>query len=319
MFMLSRMRSALAAGCPDPTLARALTALKTLRRVVRDPNFPFAEHLVDAYFTAFGEALRYVYIDMLAPFLPTEAQLRSITPSTTVPSSTVFLFGICTHTLRIASTRRPTPAERLFRLLTTQFQTPVLLGIFCLMAYYDDEMPADHLDAALTVGLALDPTHPLFVLTRARLAPPAEREHWARRGLQATSAPLYTVMFQACIDPVTVDTGLYERCVRPWLPAFVDRAVLRPLFEGRANTVDMDAYTLAFTCDGCDAFALHLRRGVCSRACARRQHRRSPEKAFAALKLSVEALACATCGGRRNACYCTALSFFESRRSSSSS
>ncbi len=318
MFLLDRMRSALAAGCPDPTLPRALASLETLDAIVRDPAFPIADHLVDAYLAAFGDALRYVYVDMLAPFLPTPVQVRSIAPSTTHPSSKLFLFGLFTHSLKICSDRRratESPAERLFRLLaskaTTATARSVLLGVLCFAAYFDDETPLDQLDAALTVGLELDPSHPLFYLTLARHVPRSERTHWARRGLAATDSPLYTLMFQACMDPEAADTEMYERCVRPWVPAFVDRAVLRPLFRGVAHAVDMPTYTEAFTCDVCGCFALHLYRGVCSKACLRR--RRQPRKAnwegpCAALHLAVKAHACETCGGRQRACYCAALS-----------
>lgn len=321
--MLERMRSALAAGCPDPSLPRALEAMDALAGIVRDPEFPKAERLVDAYFTAFGDALRYVYVDMLAPFLPTKAQLRVIAPSVTTaiqPSVTMFLFGFCTHALKVVSHRHGgpgTPTARLFRSLAkrcvTDAQRSILVGILCLAAYFDaeDAFP-DQLDAALDVGLEVDPTHPLFFLTRARHVPATERGHWARRGLEASSqSPMYKVTFQACLDPARVDLDLFARCVRPWVPAFVDRAVLRPLFRGEVLSVDMDAFTRMFTCDGCNGFALHLCHGMCSRVCARRRRHSPPrtswDGACAALKIAVETHACDSCGGLRGACYCAAM------------
>lgn len=330
------MRAALDAGCPDPSLPRALASLETLAEITADHTFLNSAATVDAYLAALGEALRFVYVDMVAPFIPSSAHLRVMSkPPTTAPSSKLFVFGLCTRTLDVVVDRRrtsrrvyQTPFERLFRAIAQESRTAeqraVTIGIFCLAAYFDDDLKPALLDAAITVGLELDPTHPLFYLTRARSVPAPERPHWSRRGLDAvaaacqeTASPLYAIMF-LCIHgdekknmPLS-KLSLYTQCVKPWIPAFVDRAILHPLFRGTAGTVDMDAVALCYGCDVCGEFALHLRRGVCSSTCARQRKKSPPPQnnwkgACAALEMAVNAHACASCSGRRGACYCEAL------------
>lgn len=319
MFMLERMRAARASGCADPSLPRALEAMDTLATITADPTFLSNDVTVDAYLTAFGDALRYVYIEMVSPFVPTTAQLHAMhMPSgNAAPSSRVFVFGLCTHTLKIKWDRRAskghgTPSERMFRLLAKE-HPQVTTGILCLAAFFDDDLAPDLIDAAITVGIELDPAHPLFYLARARRVPVSERVHWARRGLDVSAgvSPFYTLVFSACIDPAGVDMALYRRCVRPWVPAFVDRAILRPVFRGQGGSVDIEAFSEVFTCDVCDTFALHLRRGACSKACQRRRRclDTSPKRsrgACLALTMAVASHSCASCGGKRYACYCAA-------------
>jgi hypothetical protein len=332
MFLLERMRSALARGCPDPVLPRAVEAMDTLATIAADPMVLATGATVDAYLAALGDAMRYVYVDMVAPFIPTTAQLSAIqAPSTNgPPSRTLFVYGMCCNTLRIVSdtphrTTDESPAERLFRTIAKNSTTPerraITLGLFCLAAFLDDEVHHDILEAAVTVGMEMDPTHPLFYLTRAGTVPSSERVHWTRRGLDACAgtSTFYTVFFSACIDREAADMALYRRCVRPWVAPFVDRAVLRPLFK--RTSVDLPMYWLVYTCDVCGVFALHLRRGACSRACVRARRKKKRTQAttgpetigpdewqgpFAALKVAVDSHACGSCGGRRRACYCAA-------------
>lgn len=325
MFLLERMRSACARGCPDPLLPRAVEAMDTLATIAADPMVLAVEATVDAYLAALGDAMRYVYVDMVAPFIPTKAQLNAIpVPSTKgPPSRTLFVYGMCCNTLRILSDTTPrlktleSPAERLFRGIARNCTTPehraVTVGLFCLAAFLDDDVHRDILDAAVTVGMELDPTHPMFYLTRARNVPSSERVHWTRRGLDACAgtSTFYTLFFSAWIDREAVDMALYRRCVRPWVAQFVDRAVLRPLLQGIKESVDiLETYWLVYTCDVCGVFALHLRRGACSRACAQIR-RKNPhviddwKGPCAALKVAVDSHACGSCGGRRRACYCS--------------
>ena len=323
-YTVRRMRRALRTST-DPTLPATVRAISGLADHFRTIDLLNAAH-VNAYFVAFGKGLRYVPVELVMGYIPGPEHYEDITIERhTSPTPVMFLYGLSLDRFNVMyeddargkKKKKVSPAAALFDSMVAQVvpgseMADILVGILCLAAYKED--PAIAIPAA-KAGYTLDPQHPHFLLTLGQHS--KEPAACCRAGRAAThrTAPLYATIFQALLDvweglpPRETLAHAYQKELRPWVPDYIDRVLMRPFFDVAFRAMQTHDYLNtavdAFTCDACGGFATQLYRGACSPACRKALRQGLPEardvtSACAALALAVAEHRCRHCNGPRS-------------------